>query len=124
MGKNNSTIDVNSINIICEGTTISGNITTEGEIRIDGIVEGNLQAKGKVVIGVSGRLNGEIICRSADIQGKVEGKITVNELLTFKNTCMFKGDITTKQLAIEPGAVFNGTCQMTSTTMQTIDTKK
>ncbi|HOG20782.1 MAG TPA: polymer-forming cytoskeletal protein [Salinivirgaceae bacterium] len=124
MGKSNNTMDINSINIICSGTTIKGDITTDGEIRIDGIVEGNLQAKGKVVIGTSGRLTGEITCRSADIQGKVEGKINVNELLSFKNTCVFKGDITTKQLAIEPGATFNGTCQMSNNTVQNTEIKK
>ncbi|HPW66824.1 MAG TPA: polymer-forming cytoskeletal protein [Salinivirgaceae bacterium] len=124
MGKSNSTIDINSINIICNGTTIKGDIRTDGEIRIDGIVEGNLQAKGKVVIGTSGRLTGEIDCRSADIQGKVEGKINVNELLSFKSTCVFKGDITTKQLAIEPGAIFNGTCQMSKETLQNTEVKK
>lgn len=112
MGKTNGT-DLTSINIICDGTTIKGDISTDGEIRIDGIIDGNLQAKGKVVVGTTGRLNGDITCRSADIQGMIEGRINVNELLTFKSTCIFKGDIKTKQLAIEPGAVFNGTCQMT-----------
>ncbi len=123
MGKINNTVDINSINIICSGTTINGDITTDGEIRIDGVVEGNLHAKGKVVIGTSGRLNGEIVCRSADIEGKVEGKINVNELLSFKNTCVFKGDIVTKQLSIEPGATFNGTCQMSNNIVQNTEIK-
>ncbi|MGI6478732.1 MAG: bactofilin family protein [Salinivirgaceae bacterium] len=123
MGKINNTVDINSINIICRGTTINGDITTDGEIRIDGVVEGNLHAKGKVVIGTSGRLNGEIVCRSADIEGKVEGKINVNELLSFKNTCVFKGDIVTKQLSIEPGATFNGTCQMSNNIVQNTEIK-
>ena len=123
MGKINNTVDINSINIICRGTTINGDITTDGEIRIDGVVEGNLHAQGKVVIGTSGRLNGEIVCRSADIEGKVEGKINVNELLSFKNTCVFKGDIVTKQLSIEPGATFNGTCQMSNNIVQNTEIK-
>ncbi len=123
MAKTNGT-DPNSINIICEGTTVKGDIITDGEIRIDGTLDGNLQAKGKVVIGTTGRLNGEIACRNADIQGKVEGKITVLELLTFKNTCVFKGDLTTKQLAIEPGAVFNGSCQMNNPNVPSTESKK
>ena len=123
MAKTNST-DPNSINIICEGTTITGDIVTDGEIRIDGVLQGNLNAKGKVVIGTTGKLNGEITCRNADIQGKVEGKISVAELLSFKHTCVFKGDLTTKQLAIEPGAVFNGTCQMISAAQNPIEAKK
>ncbi|MDD2563127.1 MAG: polymer-forming cytoskeletal protein [Salinivirgaceae bacterium] len=116
--------DPNSINIICEGTSITGDIITDGEIRIDGTLTGILQAKGKVVIGVTGKLSGELSCKNADIQGKVDGKITVLELLTFKKTCVFKGDLSTKQLAIEPGATFNGTCQMSSTAPSTSDMKK
>jgi cytoskeletal protein CcmA (bactofilin family) len=123
MAKTNTT-DPNSINIICEGTTVKGDIVTDGEIRIDGTLDGNLQAKGKVVIGTSGRLTGELSCRNADIQGKVEGKILVSELLTFKNTCVFKGDLSTKQLAIEPGAIFNGTCQMNNPATQNAEPKK
>ena len=60
---------------------------------------------------------------SADIEGKVEGKINVNELLSFKNTCVFKGDIVTKQLSIEPGATFNGTCQMSNNIVQNTEIK-
>jgi len=104
--------DLTAINIICEGTAIKGDINTTGEIRIDGILEGNLNAKGKVVVGQSGRITGEIVCKNADVQGKIEGKITVTDLLSFKSTSSFTGEITTRQLAIEPGALFNGTCQM------------
>ena len=116
--------DPNSINIICEGTSITGDIVTDGEIRIDGNLIGNLHAKGKVVIGVTGKLSGELSCKNADIQGKVDGKINVLELLSFKSTCVFKGDMTTKQLAIEPGAIFNGTCQMNNNPSNPTDSKK
>lgn len=112
MAKNNMAIDPNTINIICAGTQITGDITTEGEIRVDGVLNGTLTAKGKVVIGETGSLKGELACRNADIQGKVEGKITIQELLAFRRTAVFTGELTTAQLAIEPGAIFNGSCKM------------
>lgn len=112
MAKTNNTSDPNSINIICAGTKINGDVTTDGDIRIDGNLQGNLQAKGKIVIGASGNIQGEIVCKNADIHGTIIGKINVSELLTLRQTCSFNGNLVTKQLAIEPGAIFNGTCQM------------
>ena len=112
MAKTNNTTDPNAINIICDGTIIKGDINTDGDIRFDGILNGNLNAKGKFVAGNTGTVKGEITCNNAEIQGHIEGKIKVSELLTLRHTSTFKGDITTKQLAIEPGAIFNGVCQM------------
>ncbi len=105
-------IDPNAINIICEGTSIRGDISTSGEIRIDGTLEGTLVAKGKLVVGTTGKITGEITCKNADVQGKIEGKISVTDLFSLKSTSSFVGEVTTRQIAIEPGAIFNGTCQM------------
>lgn len=102
----------NAVNTICEGTHIVGDINTNGEIRIDGKLEGNLQAKGKVVIGPTGSINGQVTCKNCDIQGMIEGKIEVGQLLSLKSTAKINGDIITHQLGIEPGAHFNGNCKM------------
>jgi cytoskeletal protein CcmA (bactofilin family) len=104
----------NVINQIGVGTEITGDVTTNGDIRFDGILTGNLKTKGKVVIGETGSVKGEIICKNSVLEGKVEGKITVGELLTLKATSSLTGDITTRRLAIEPGARFSGNCSMTS----------
>jgi len=119
MAKNNEPeVQVNSINIIGNGTTIVGDIQSEGDIRIDGNVKGTMVTKGKVVIGTTGVFNGEITCRNADISGKNEGKIKVSELLTLKSTTKFSGDIITNKLAIEPNALFTGTCNMAGNPIQ------
>jgi len=102
----------NSINIIGAGTVISGDIQSEGDIRIDGTLKGNLVTRGKVVVGPTGFINGEINCRNADFSGKTEGKVVVSELLSLKSTAKVKGDIHTAKLSIEPNAVFSGTCNM------------
>jgi cytoskeletal protein CcmA (bactofilin family) len=81
-------------------------------VRIDGILNGNLQTKGKVVIGETGKANGEVSCKNADISGKIEGKIIVSELLSLKPSSFISGDIATNKLAIEPGARFTGNCNM------------
>ncbi len=100
------------INIIGAGTSITGDINCSGDIRIDGNLIGNLNVQGKVVIGNSGTIKGEISCKNSEVEGKIEGKITVAELLSLKTTSSILGDIKTKKIAIEPGAQFTGNCIM------------
>ena len=100
------------LNRIVEGTSIEGEIISEGNIRIDGKVKGTVSTKGRLVIGPKGNIEGDIICSNADIEGNLIGTIKVNEWLTVKSTAKLQGDIVTSKLAIEPGAVFGGTCSM------------
>lgn len=111
--------DNNVINQIGTGTEINGDVSTNSDIRFDGILTGNLRTKGKVVIGETGSVKGEIECKNSVVEGKVEGKISVAELLTLKSTCTFTGDIITRRLAIEPGAKFSGNCSMAAETSST-----
>ena len=103
---------INSINSFAKGTQITGEVTSSGDVRIDGKLKGNVNIKGRLVIGSTGEVEGEIICGNCDISGKVSGKITVNELLSLKATANIEGDIVTKKISIEPGALFTGTCKM------------
>jgi cytoskeletal protein CcmA (bactofilin family) len=111
MAKYNET-DNNTINLISNGTDITGDIKSSGDIRIDGSLTGNLNTKGKVVIGQTGKVNGEIICKNCEISGTIEGRVVVNQLLNLKASSKILGDIVTSKLSIEPGAIFSGTCKM------------
>jgi cytoskeletal protein CcmA (bactofilin family) len=111
MAKYNET-DNNTINLISNGTDITGDIKSSGDIRIDGSLTGNLNTKGKVVIGQTGKVNGEIVCKNCEISGTIEGRVIVNQLLNLKASSKILGDIVTSKLSIEPGAIFSGTCKM------------
>jgi len=111
MGKYNET-DNTTINLISNGTEITGDVKSNGDIRIDGLLTGNLNSKGKVVIGPTGKVKGEVICKNSEVSGIVEGKINVGQLLTLKNSSKIVGDIITFKLSIEPGAKFTGNCKM------------
>lgn len=100
------------INILGTGTVVKGEIQVNGDFRIDGTLNGNIQCKGKVVVGTTGKIDGEIVCQNADFSGDVKANVRVAELLTLKETANFSGEITTGKLAIEPGAKFSGTCKM------------
>lgn len=107
-----ATPDSNSINILGSGTEVTGNIKSNGDFRIDGHLKGNIEVKGKLVVGASGLVDGEVFCQTADISGNLKGKINVSELLTLKSTSRITGDIITGKIAIEPDAQFTGTCSM------------
>ncbi|HEX2967972.1 MAG TPA: polymer-forming cytoskeletal protein [Bacteroidales bacterium] len=113
MAKYNEPDNSNTINLISNGTEITGDIISNGDIRIDGVVTGTLNVKGKVVIGPTGKIKGEVICKNSEISGIIEGRITVNQLLNLKASSRIIGDISTSKLSIEPGAKFTGNCKMT-----------
>ncbi|MBO9572912.1 MAG: polymer-forming cytoskeletal protein [Chitinophagaceae bacterium] len=100
--------------IIAAGTTLKGDITSNGDIRIDGTLQGNINCTAKVVIGANGAVEGDIAGQQADIMGKVTGTIKVKELLQLKGGSNINGNIYAAKLQIEPTANFNGQCHMNS----------
>ena len=103
---------VGSTTIIGAGTTITGDIESSGDIRIDGKLIGNLTSKAKVLIGQEGIVEGDIIGQHADIMGKVTGHIKIDELLQLRGKSNVSGEIITGKLEVEPTASFNGSCHM------------
>jgi len=99
-------------NALTAGSKIVGNITADSDYRIDGLIEGELQCTGKVVIGEAGRIKGTVNCQNAEILGLMEGKIICSQQLSLRSSGKIKGDVQTKTLIVEPGALFNGTCSM------------
>lgn len=112
MAKYNETESITAVNIIVVGTEITGDVNSNSDIRIDGTLTGNLKTTGKIVIGETGKVNGEIDCKNSEVLGEVHGKLKVSELLSLKATAKIFGDIITKKLAIEPGSKFTGNCNM------------
>ena len=113
--KSKSSFDATTTNastMIGAGTTITGDLLCNGDIRIDGILKGNLKGKSKIIIGADGVVEGNIEGLQADIMGHVTGTIKVQELLYLHGTTELNGDIYAGKLQIEPTAVFNGKCNM------------
>ena len=112
MGSSNQEQQPGRNNLIGNGTTIKGEILATGDIRVDGSVIGTVKSTGKVVVGQQGVVEGEIICNSADISGRVKGIMRVEELTSLKSTSRIEAEMYTKQLFIEIGALFTGKCDM------------
>jgi len=112
--QNNIISEPGLTNQLKKGTTINGDLTSESDARIDGIINGNLKVKGKIIIGPTGEVTGDITCAVCEISGKVKGKLTIENSLTLKSSADYTGEMSSSKLIIEPGAVFNGTCKMES----------
>ena len=103
-----------SASMIGAGTVLKGDISSNGDIRIDGTLKGNITGAAKVIIGANGAVEGDIAGQQADIMGKVIGSIKVKDLLQLKNGSTVEGNISSGKLQVEPSAVFNGQCHMIS----------
>ena len=101
-----------AMNQLGRGTVINGEIISDADIRIDGTVKGNVMSKGKIVLGSSGQIDGDIRSENAYLEGRVNGKVEVADLLILSKTSFVNGDIVIKKLVVEEGAKFNGKCTM------------
>ena len=99
-------------NAITSGSKIIGTIIADGDIRIDGTVEGEMQCAGKVVIGEKGLVKGTVTCQNSEIMGTLDGKIINSQTLALRASGKIKGEVQTQTLIVEPNAQFNGTCAM------------
>ena len=98
--------------LIGAGTTIKGDLVSNGDVRIDGTLIGNITGSAKVLIGQDGVVQGDIEGQQADVQGKVTGKLHIKELLNLRGEAIVRGNIHAGKLQIEPSVTFNGQCHM------------
>ncbi len=99
-------------NLIGNGTTFKGDIESNGDIRVDGRLIGSVKSNGKISVGQTGVIEGDLNCKQAEIAGVVKGTINTEELTALKSTSKVEVDLNTKQLLIEVGAQFTGKCVM------------
>ncbi len=106
------TNDSISANLIQNGTRLKGDLDANSDIRVDGQINGNVKIEGKLIVGETGEIEGQIECKEAEVFGKIKGNLKVDGLLSLKASARIEGDVITGRLAIESGAIFSGSCQM------------
>jgi cytoskeletal protein CcmA (bactofilin family) len=114
-GKDNKLMHHHLVNIIQHYTVINGDVECNGDLRLDGIIKGNLKISGRLVMGAEAKIEGAVECENAEISGKIKGDLKVKGTLHLKKNCLVEGDIYTKKLVVESDAVFNGKCFMNTT---------
>ncbi len=104
------------LNSLVHQTTLEGKINADNDFRVDGSIKGTLHCAAKVIVGPDGSVDGKIICRDAVIEGRFTGELHVDNALMVKETARIQGDVITKTLIVQPGAVFNVVCKMKQAT--------
>ena len=107
-------VNANAISRISAGTLIKGEVVSPCDIRVDGTFEGKIHSKGRVVVGETAHIKGDIICENIDLWGKVDGNVFVKDTLNLKEGCVVNGNLNIRKLSVELGATFNGNCKMIS----------
>jgi len=107
--------DTNAIDRIAEGTVLEGSVNSAISIRVDGRVKGSITCAGRVVVGKTGVIEGEIECDSADVEGTLNSTVKVKGLLELKSTAVLNGDTQVGKLKVDPGAEINGKLDMGGT---------
>ncbi len=102
----------NTVNLLCEVTVNLGDIKTKNDIRVDGMIKGKIITTGRLVVGSTAKLEGNVDCVNIDVQGVVIGDILAAGSVSLKDTANVMGNISAASISIEPGAMFNGNCQM------------
>lgn len=112
ISKMDNSVNVNDVSRIAVGTVFKGEISTPGDIRIDGSFEGKLICKGRVVVGDKAVFKGDVICSNIEFCGHMKGNFYVKETLTLKSGCVVDGDLHVRRLQVELDSKFNGNCHM------------
>jgi cytoskeletal protein CcmA (bactofilin family) len=121
--KKEQSSSINNNNLVGKGTSIIGDIKCEGDIRIDGTLLGNIVVSGKLIVGETSEITGDIKANQAEVYGKIFGKLVIDDLLSIRSTGYVEGDLYAGNLQIEATAKFNGVCHM-SQPGSVVDIKK
>lgn len=114
MKDKNINIGKDAVTIISSGVIVEGKLSSNGNVRIDGTVNGDINANGNLTIGNQGEVTGEVHAQVITVGGKISGTITAHEKIILESTSLLKGDIITKILVVEEGAVFEGKSSMST----------
>ncbi len=108
--KANQTMIINTV--IGAGTEFVGDLKTKDTARIDGVIKGNIQSEGTIIIGTNGHVEGNIQAVEVSIAGMIKGDMTATNRIEILSSAHIEGNITTKSLCIDEHAVFQGVCNM------------
>jgi len=108
----NENIGKDEVTIIGAGVVLEGKLSSNGNIRVDGAINGDITANGNVTVGETGEISGEVRAEVISIGGKVIGSINAKEKAVLESKSVLKGDIVTKILVVEAGAIFDGSSKM------------
>jgi cytoskeletal protein CcmA (bactofilin family) len=97
---------------IGEGTRITGDLSVEHDLRVEGSIRGAVSVGGTLVLSISGSIEGDVVSRSAALAGRLTGNVSVQEKLVLEEKSVLQGDLRARELVVQEGAIFQGNCSM------------
>ncbi len=115
MAAKDDSTSIGDLNIIATGTAVEGKISSQGSMRVNGKIVGEIAVSGNLVIGGTGDVSGNIRGKNVTIGGKTKGNIIASEKLVLESKAVVTGDVRASKLVIDEGAIFDGECVMSGT---------
>lgn len=97
-----------SMTVIAKGVTLEGKYHGQGDVTVEGEVQGSLETSGSFTLGSEARVQGDVLAAQASIAGSVVGNVRTTGALELKSTARIEGDITAAAISIESGAKLSG----------------
>ena len=114
------------LSVIASGMTVRGDIESDGTVKVEGVVEGHVEARNQVLVARGGTVQGDIDACEAIVGGTVQGAIRAGERAEVQAGATVTGDITTRRIAVAEGASLNGAIRMSEIAAETkpaVDTR-
>jgi cytoskeletal protein CcmA (bactofilin family) len=103
---------IKELNLIAAGTVFEGKIRSQGSVRVDGKVMGEISATDGLAVGPTGEIEGNVAAKNVTVAGRVRGSISATEKIVFEGKSVVRGDIRAARLVIDEGSVFDGKVTM------------
>ncbi|HLA69265.1 MAG TPA: polymer-forming cytoskeletal protein [Bacteroidota bacterium] len=103
---------VKELNLIGPGTVVEGKIRSQGSVRVDGKVIGEVAASESLAVGIAGEIEGNVSAKNVTVGGKIRGSINAVEKIVFEGKSSVRGDIRATRLVIDEGCIFDGRVTM------------
>ena len=107
---------IKELNMVGAGTVVEGKIRSQGSVRIDGKVIGEVIASESLAIGVMGEAEGNVTGKNITIGGKVRGAVSAAEKVVLESKSVVRGDVRATRLVIDEGSMFDGKVSMSEKT--------
>jgi len=91
---------------------VRGRIGGEGSLRVDGVVEGEIDLEGSLVVGPEGTVVGPVRAQAIEVDGEVHGRVQAGEVVTLRAGGLIQGDVRARRIAIDDGASLHGGIEM------------
>ena len=100
------------LSVIAAGTRITGELISDGVVKVEGMVVGSVRAERQVLVAKGGIIQGDVFTRDAIVGGEIHGAILADDRVEVQSTSIIQGDITTLRIVIHEGGEVNGHVRM------------